>query len=120
MPDPVQTIETAQSAVGGYTAAGSGLGIVGVIVWMWKRINRAFDVTIPRLAQSHKETMEAAVANLEDALREQRQVDREELRLARADYKDALKEDRTEMRSALDKLSTAVERLDQTMRAQGK
>lgn len=111
MPDPAHIVdaaktgaEIAQTTVDGSVAAAGGAGTL-VLGWFGWIVKRAFGVTIPRLSKDFK-----------DALGEQRAEFREELRNARQDFKDEIKQDRADLRTSLEKLTTAIERMDNTLR----
>ena len=126
MPAPVETVqavqqatETATSMVDGGVAAAGGAGslMLAGLLWLMKRV---FGITIPRLSNDFRESLKAQLTEHREALRELRALDREDAKQARADFKEALRDITTGIEAKLDRLSTAVERMDQTLRGQGK
>lgn len=114
-PAPVEAVEAARTALDGSVAAAGG-GATLVLGWFGWIVKRAFGVTIPRLSHDFKEAMEKQGDLFRAALSEQRSDFREELKQARHDFKEELKQDRLELSARLEKLSTAVERMDSTLR----
>lgn len=126
VPDVPTVGETIDSSIGLATGAG-GISLLGLLGWFGTIVNRAFRLTIPRLAdahakaveklaEEHKEALASISEKLEMAIKDQRVADREDQRLARGDFREALKEDRAELRASLDKLTEAVKYLEQTIR----
>ena len=83
----------------------SDLGALGFILWL---VHRTTTHTVPRLARS-----------FEDAVERQRQTFIEELRIVRGEFKDEIKTEREFFGSQIERLTGAVESLEETVREKG-
>ncbi len=110
--------------VGTIVQTAGGVSAFGLVAWLLKRV---FTHTIPRLAKDFKQALDAQAAVLTEELRNQRSLHereysqqredfRAELQQQRNDFKDEMAREREFFAQQLQRLSTAVEHLERTLR----